>query len=98
MIGLIGVAAPHDVEARVAKLIFQDTTVADINKMRIVQEGQYYHVEALIELREGLSLADADDIKFQIHDRLLSDPDIADVTLGIIEDEGIQDWKPKELQ
>ncbi|WP_337104224.1 cation diffusion facilitator family transporter [Paenibacillus sp. YIM B09110] len=95
MIGLIGVAAPLDIEAKVAKLIFSESKVVDINQMRIVQEGRYYHVEALIELQPGLSLASADDIKFQIRDKLLHDPDIADVTLGIIEDMGIQDWKPE---
>ncbi|GIP40079.1 cation diffusion facilitator transporter [Paenibacillus sp. J31TS4] len=95
MVGLIGVAAPTDVEARIASIILDDPDTADINKMRIVQEGRFYHVEGYIELRAGLTLAEADDIKFRIRDRLLQEADIADVTLGIIEDNGIRNWGPQ---
>jgi len=94
MVGLIGVAAPKEVEERVAKIILQDPDVTDINRLRIVQEGRFYHVESYLELRPGLMLSVADDIKFRVRDSLLADPDISDVTLGILEDNGITDWKP----
>jgi cation diffusion facilitator family transporter len=97
MVGLIGVAAPRDIEERVAKLILSDNDVTDINKIRITQEGRYYHVEALIELRKGLSLAVADDIKFRVQDKLIEDRDISDVGIGIIEDNGVPDWTSKKL-
>ncbi|TBL70094.1 cation diffusion facilitator family transporter [Paenibacillus thalictri] len=92
MVGLIGVAAPKMVEDRVAAMILSDAQVTDINKLRIIQEGRFYHVEGYIELVKGLTLADADDIKFRVRDKLLADPDISDVILGIIEDNGIRDW------
>lgn len=95
MVGLIGVAAPKEVEERVAKIILQDPDVTDINRLRIVQEGRFYHVESYLELRPGLMLSVADDIKFRVRDSLLADPDISDVTLGILEDNGIMDWKPE---
>jgi cation diffusion facilitator family transporter len=94
MVGLIGVAAPLAVEEKIAAIILGDPDVTDINKMRIIQEGRFYHVDAYIELRAGLTLAVADDIKFRVRDKLLVDSDIADVTLGIIEDNGIRDWNP----
>ncbi|MFI8577501.1 cation diffusion facilitator family transporter [Rossellomorea aquimaris] len=93
MVGLIGVAAPKEVEDRIASTIFEHEAVIDIFKLRITQEGRYYHVESYLELKRGLPLSEADDIKFAIQDNLMSDPDIADVTLGIIEDDGIQEWK-----
>ncbi|NHN35296.1 cation diffusion facilitator family transporter [Paenibacillus agricola] len=93
MIGLIGVAAPKEIEDRVAAIILAESFVTDIYQMRILQEGRYYHVEGLIELKPGLTLADADDIKFIVRDKILQDPDISDVTLGILEDEGIENWK-----
>jgi divalent metal cation (Fe/Co/Zn/Cd) transporter len=71
--------------------------VMDIFKMRIIQEGRYYHVEAYLELKKGLPLSDADDIKFAIQEKLTADPDIADVTLGIIEDDGIQGWGRNDI-
>ena len=92
MVGLIGVSAPKDVEDKIAQIIFSDPNVTDINKMRILQEGRFYHVESYIELQPGLSLAVADDIKFRIRDNLLAYEDVTDVTLGIIEDTGVKDW------
>ncbi|WP_123040405.1 cation diffusion facilitator family transporter [Cohnella candidum] len=96
MAGLIGVAAPLEVEEKVAKIIFSNDQVTDIYKMRVLQEGRYYHVEGMIELRPGLSLADADDIKFKVIDKLLLDPDIADVTISILEDNGVRNWRAGE--
>ncbi|MGC5326090.1 cation diffusion facilitator family transporter [Brevibacillus sp. SYSU BS000544] len=92
MVGLIGVAAPKEVEDKVASIIFSDSYVTDINRLRVLQEGRFYHVESYIELKPGLTLADADDIKFRVKEKLLADPDIGDVTLGIIEDNGVKDW------
>ena len=94
MIGLIGVSAPKEVEDSVSQIILSDPDVTDINKMRILQEGRFYHVESYIELRPGLTLAKADSIKSRIRDLLLAYEDVTDVTLGIIEDNGVKDWRP----
>jgi len=96
MVGLIGVAAPKEVEDKVASIILSEPGVTDIYQMRVMQEGRYYHVDGLIELKPGLTLADADDIKFKVRDKLLLDPDITDVTLGILEDNGVNNWRPVE--
>lgn len=93
MVGLIGVSAPRDVEDKVSKIILDDPDVTDINKMRILQEGRFYHVESYVELRQGLTLAKAGDIKARIRDQLLAYEDVTDVTLGIIEDNGVEDWR-----
>ncbi|MDO0822677.1 cation diffusion facilitator family transporter [Desulfosporosinus nitroreducens] len=92
MVGLIGVSAPKEVEDNVSKIILSVPEVTDINKMRILQEGRFYHVESYIELLPGLTLAEADGIKSRIRDQLLAFKDVTDVTLGIIEDTGVQDW------
>ncbi|MHB1653476.1 MAG: cation diffusion facilitator family transporter [Desulfitobacteriaceae bacterium] len=96
MVGLIGVAAPREVEDKVSQIILSDPDVTDINKMRITQEGRFYHAESYIELRQGLTLAEAAQIKYRIRDNLLADGNISDVTLGIMEDNGIRDWTPEE--
>ncbi|BCB04338.1 cation diffusion facilitator family transporter [Bacillus sp. KH172YL63] len=96
MVGLIGVAAPKEVEDRVAQIIFGHKAVVDINRLRILQEGRYYHVESYLELEKGLPLSEADDIKLHIQDKLMADPDIADVTLGILEDDGKKEWEGAE--
>jgi cation diffusion facilitator family transporter len=91
-VGLIGVAAPKEVEDRIVDMILSDPDVVDIKNIRILQEGRKYHVESYIELREGFTLADADDIKFRVRDLLYTDPDIGDVVLGILESDGVVTW------
>lgn len=92
MVGLIGVSAPVDVEQKVAEVILSDEAVQDLSKLRVVQEGRNYHVDGVLELKKGLSLASADDIKYRVKANLLSVPEITDVTLGIIEDNDHKDW------
>lgn len=97
MIGLIGVAAPSEVEKKLANKLLENDEVVDIYRLRIVQEGRAYHVEGTVELKKGFSLAEADDIKFRLSDDLLRLPDVADVVLGIIENDGDKEsWKSTE--
>ncbi|WP_456288243.1 cation diffusion facilitator family transporter [Paenibacillus sp. AK002] len=96
MVGLIGVAAPKDVEEKISGIILADPDVRDINRLRILQEGRNYHVEAYIELKKGMTLAEAGQSKMRINTLLTQDPNISDVTLGILEDDGIKLWNPRE--
>ncbi|MCQ4087673.1 cation diffusion facilitator family transporter [Saccharibacillus sp. JS10] len=98
MIGLIGVSAPQDVEDKVSATILGDADVRDIESMRIVQEGRYYHVDAVVELRTGLTLGVADDIKIRIQNTLTNNPDIADAAISIVEDDGKTSWKRREAE
>ncbi|MFB4162930.1 cation diffusion facilitator family transporter [Alteribacillus sp. JSM 102045] len=95
-VGLIGVAAPKKVTDRIARLILDHKDVQDIQAMRILQEGRQYHVESYVELRKGLTLDQAEDIKFQLRENILDDPDIDDVTLGVIETDEDQNWTINE--
>lgn len=95
MVGLIGVAAPAEVEKKIAELILADSCVVDINKLRVIQEGRAYHVDARIELRKGLSLAEADDVVFSLTDKLLQSTNITDVDLAIVEDDDQMNWSPQ---
>ncbi|SDH96527.1 cation diffusion facilitator family transporter [Alteribacillus persepolensis] len=92
-IGLIGVAAPDKITDRIAQLILDHPQVRDIQAMRILQEGRQYHVEGYVELEKGLSLDKAEDIKKQLRTDILNDPDIDDVTLGVVETDEEKNWK-----
>lgn len=92
MIGLIGVAVPAEIEERIAETLLEEKSVVDIYGMRVLQEGRAYHVEVTVELRKGLTLSEADDVKFQLTDVLLRLPNITDVVLGIIEDDDRKNW------
>ncbi|AVQ98421.1 cation diffusion facilitator family transporter [Oceanobacillus sp. M65] len=98
MIGLIGVSAPAEVQDKLTTILLDHEDVVDIHRIRIVQEGRLYHVEGTVELKKGLSLAKADDIKFELSDTLLRQSEVADVLLGIIEDDGEKSWEEKGKQ
>lgn len=93
MVGLIGVAAPAEVEEKLIAVILKDEAVVDIHHIRIIQEGRLYHIEGTVELQKGLTLDVADDIKFRLENELLRQTEVADVVLGIIEDDGVKSWK-----
>ncbi|RLL43609.1 cation transporter [Oceanobacillus piezotolerans] len=93
MVGLIGVSAPVEVQDKISGILLADEAVVDITRIRIIQEGRLYHVEGTVELRKGLTLGEADDIKFRLKDRLLREPEVADVVLAIIEDDDKKHWK-----
>lgn len=93
MVGLIGVAAPAEVEKEIVELLLQDAAVADIQRLRILQEGRLYHLEGTLELQKGLTLDEADDVKLRLKDMLLRRQEIADVVLGIVEEDGQQNWQ-----
>ena len=98
LMGLIGVAAPKDIEERISGMILSDPDVRDISRLRILQEGRSYHVEAYIELKSGMTLAEAGKSKTRIITRLMTDPDVSDAILGILEDDGIKLWNPNETE
>lgn len=95
MLGLIGVAAPAEIEDEIAKSILADSCVVDIDEICVVQEGRAYHVYITVELKKGLTLDEADDLKFRMSKKLLNDPNITNVVLAVVEDDGIREWHPR---
>ncbi|WP_143833750.1 cation diffusion facilitator family transporter [Oceanobacillus senegalensis] len=95
MIGLIGVSAPAEVKDKITKLLLEREEVVDIEHIRMIQEGRLYHVEGSIELKKGITLTEADDIKYKMKELLLRQPEVADVILATIEDEGVLDKQEK---
>lgn len=48
------------------------------------------------QLKKEMTLAEAGYSKMRINALLTQDPNISDVTLGILEDDGIKLWNPSE--
>ncbi|WP_087973240.1 cation diffusion facilitator family transporter [Oceanobacillus rekensis] len=90
MVGLIGVSAPAEIKEKMSTVIMNDPDVVDIRTIQMIQEGRLYHLEGIIELRKGLTLDEADDIKERVKNVLLRESGIAAVLLGIVETDEIQ--------
>ncbi|MFP3489708.1 cation transporter dimerization domain-containing protein, partial [Staphylococcus sp. SIMBA_130] len=87
---------PAEIQDKIYNIVLKDEDVVDIKRIRMIQEGRLYHVEGTVELKKGLSLDEADDIKYRLRDVLLREPEVADVLLGIVETDDIKNWNPEE--
>jgi divalent metal cation (Fe/Co/Zn/Cd) transporter len=60
-----------------------------------VKEGEDYHIEMKLEIDPALTVAQANDIKDRIEDKILDIKGVTDVIIEFDEDDGIQTWDTK---
>ncbi|MBC9784741.1 cation transporter [Heliobacterium chlorum] len=95
--GLIGFTAPEEVVDEIADAIMEVDGVEDVYELDVVQEGSYLDVDGTIELPEHMSVAQAEDVKYEIENRLKKIyPNIHNVTLNIQEDDALSRWGSRE--
>lgn len=76
----------------------QDVQVRDIQTLMVMKEGEELHVELKVEIDPSLTVAEADDIKDRLENRILQEKGVTDVIIEFDEDDGIPDWVPSDLQ
>ena len=84
--------ADDDAEAEVAKYIFQNPEIKDIQTLFAVKEGEDFHIEMKLEIDPSLTVAQADDIKDRIRSRILEMKGVTHVIIEFDEDDGIRTW------
>ena len=82
--------ADDDSEAEVAKYIFQNPEIKDIQTLFAVKEGEDFHIEMKLEIDPSLTVAQADDIKDRIRSRILEMKGVTHVIIEFDEDDGIR--------
>ena len=82
--------ADDDAEAEIAKYIFQNPEIKDIQTLFAVKEGEDYHIEMKLEIDPSLTVAQADDIKDRIRNRILEMKGVTHVIIEFDEDDGIR--------
>ncbi|MBT2657398.1 cation transporter [Bacillus sp. ISL-18] len=96
--GVIG-QADEEMENKIGVLVMEDPDVKDIQDITVIKEGEDLHVELEIEIDPQLTVAAADDIKDRIHEKVMAEKGVVDVTIEIDEADDVMTWqKPKPTQ
>ncbi|AXI30974.1 cation diffusion facilitator family transporter [Priestia aryabhattai] len=90
--------ADKEMEMKIGAIVMQDVQVRDIQTLMVMKEGEELHVELKVEIDPSLTVAEADDIKDRLENRILQEKGVTDVIIEFDEDDGIPDWVPSDLQ
>ncbi|WP_394231959.1 cation diffusion facilitator family transporter [Niallia oryzisoli] len=90
--GVLG-EADQELEAQIAEYIFTNPEIKDIQTLFAVKEGEDYHIEMKLEINPSLTVAQADDIKDRIENKILQIKGVTDVIIEFDEDDGFQTWE-----
>ncbi|MCG7335986.1 cation diffusion facilitator family transporter [Sporosarcina sp. ACRSM] len=77
----------------IALLIAEDPDVKDIQKVEVIKEGEFLHVEIVAEVDASLTVAYVDDIRDRLMDLVLNQKGVRDVVISFDEDDGIKTWR-----
>ncbi|MCM3729373.1 cation diffusion facilitator family transporter [Neobacillus cucumis] len=93
--GVIG-QADEEMENKIGVLVMEDPDVKDIQDITVIKEGEDLHVELEIEIDPQITVAAADDIKDRIHEKIMAEKGVVDVTIEIDEADDVMTWKKSE--
>ena len=89
--GVLG-EADQDLEDKIAKYIFSNSEVKDIQFLFAVKEGEDYHIEMKLEIDSTLTVAQVIKIKNRIEGKINEIKGVTDVIIEFDVDDGIQTW------
>ncbi|EUJ44568.1 cation diffusion facilitator family transporter [Listeria riparia] len=90
--GAIG-ESDEGMQVQIGQLVMSDSDVQDIQVIKVLKEGDFYHVDVEVELNPALTLAEVDDIKDRLEERILQVPHVVDVLVSFDEDDAIRNWE-----
>lgn len=77
----------------IGNLVMEDPNINDIQRLEVIKEGEFLHVELVAETNPKLSLAYLDDVRDHLIELILSQKGVTKVTVAFDEDDGITEWK-----
>lgn len=89
--GAIG-ETDEEMQNHIAHLVLDDPHITDIERLEVVKEGEFLHVELVAETDPSLSLAYLNDVREHIKEILLSQKGVTKVTIAFDEDDGVREW------
>lgn len=82
----------------IAHLVSENEHVKDIQKLEVIKEGEFLHVEVIIEIDPQYTFAEVDDIRDNIKELILTQQGVTDITISFDEDDGIRTWTQHKEQ
>lgn len=89
--GAIG-ETDEDATKEIANLIMAHSYIKDIQRLEVIKEGEFLHVEALIETDKHHTLEKLDDVRDYLTEKINSLKGVTKVTILFDEDDGKQTW------
>lgn len=76
----------------IAHLLTEHSSVKDIQKLDVIKEGEFLHVETRVEVDPSLTVKEADALQDRLAELLLSQPSVNDVIVSLDADDGENHW------
>lgn len=81
----------------IGNIVMEDPNITDINRLEVVKEGEYLHVELVAETDPNLSLGYLDDVRDHLTEILLCQKGVTKVTIAFDEEDSITSWKHNKM-
>ena len=76
----------------IAHLVAADADVKDIQRIEVVKEGEFLHVEVVVEVNPSHTVEFVDEIRDRLLRVILNQKGVQDVMISFDEDDGIRTW------
>ena len=77
----------------IAQIIAEDPDVKDIQKVEVIKEGEYLHVEVIAEVDPTKTVAYIDDVRDRLLSLVLKQKGVREALISFDEDDGIKTWQ-----
>ncbi|MGG0669367.1 cation diffusion facilitator family transporter [Lederbergia citrisecunda] len=77
----------------IAQIIAEDPDIKDIQKVEVIKEGEYLHVEVIAEVDPTQTVAYIDDVRDRLMALVLKQKGVREALISFDEDDGIKTWQ-----
>ena len=95
--GVIG-ETDEEMLDHIAYLVLDDPNIIDIDRLEVIKEGEFLHVELVAEVDPALSLAYLDDVRDHLNEMLLCQKGVSRVAIMFDEDDGEAEWQHRNAR
>ena len=82
----------------ISQIIAEDKDVKDLQKVEVIKEGEYLHVEVIAEVDPTKTVAYIDDVRDRLMALILKQKGVREALISFDEDDGIRTWQGKNEQ
>ena len=76
----------------ISRIVANDSDIKDLQRLEVIKEGEFLHVEVIAEVDPTHTVAYVDDIRDRLMDLILKQKGVRDVLISFDEDDGIRTW------
>ena len=85
--------ADEVMEQYIGDKVINEQGIRDVQDVVVIKEGEDFHVEVSVEIDPSMTVAEMDDIKDRLKEKLLQEKGVVDVLVDFDEDDGVRTWK-----